>query len=137
MGRPSKLTPERQAKIVQALEAGSYECVAAQYAGVDVTTYCAWKRRGAEEGKGKYYQFLQAVTHALNKSELALATTIRTAGKDDWRAAAWLMERRYKDRWAKREEVTGKDGAPLTPPPDRIVIVAGKFPDVPDADSED
>ena len=31
----------------------------------------------------------------------------------DWRAAAFILERRFPDDYGKRSEVTGKDGGPV------------------------
>jgi hypothetical protein len=39
------------------------------------------------------------------KDEAALLGTIRKAGETDWRASAWILERRYSDTWGKRQEV--------------------------------
>lgn len=45
-GRPALLTPERQDRIVQAVKAGNYLKVAAQWAGVGESTLRVWLQRG-------------------------------------------------------------------------------------------
>ena len=45
-GRPSKLTPEVQEKIVTAIRAGNYAQVAAVYAGIGERTFYRWMERG-------------------------------------------------------------------------------------------
>ena len=39
------------------------------------------------------------------------------AGKTQWQASAWRLERKHQDRWGKRSEVkaevTGKDGGAI------------------------
>jgi hypothetical protein len=46
MARPTKLTPEVQAAIVEAIRAGSFDWVAAQAAGIDPATFREWMGRG-------------------------------------------------------------------------------------------
>ena len=36
--------------------------------------------------------------------------------RPEWTAAAWFLERRISERYARRVEVTGAEGAPLVPP---------------------
>lgn len=43
-------------------------------------------------------------------------TVIEETLKPEWKAAAWVLERRYPNRYAKRLEVTGADGSELVPP---------------------
>ena len=38
---------------------------------------------------------------------------IRLHASGDWRAAAWILERRHPDDYGKRTELTGKDGGPV------------------------
>ena len=45
-GRPSKLTPEVQEKIVTAIRAGNYAQVAAVYAGIGERTFYRWMELG-------------------------------------------------------------------------------------------
>jgi hypothetical protein len=46
MGRPTKLTPERHRRIVEAIRAGCYAEVAARAAGIVPSTYYDWLQRG-------------------------------------------------------------------------------------------
>ena len=48
-GRPTKLTPQVQAKIVQAIVGGNDITVAAAYAGIGESTFYAWLERGRKE----------------------------------------------------------------------------------------
>jgi hypothetical protein len=36
--------------------------------------------------------------------------------RPEWTAAAWYLERVHPDRYRRRTEITGADGAPLVPP---------------------
>ncbi|HXF72327.1 MAG TPA: hypothetical protein VNO79_06935 [Actinomycetota bacterium] len=46
MARPTKLSPEVQARICQAIRAGNYRETAARYAGIGISTFYAWLQRG-------------------------------------------------------------------------------------------
>jgi len=115
MGRPTKLTPEVQEKIVSLVRAGNYPEVAAQAAGISGKTYYEWLRRGESED-GIYREFRQAVKEAQAAAESHAVTIIRKAALDgSWQAAAWFLERSKAERWRRKEnvELTGKDGGPV------------------------
>lgn len=115
MGRPTKLTPEVQEKIVSLVRAGNYPEVAAQAAGVGRSTYYDWMRWADEKGK-PYSDFSEAVKEAQAAAESHAVTIIRKAAMDgSWQAAAWFLERSKAERWRRKEnvELTGKDGGPV------------------------
>ena len=59
--------------------------------------------------------------------ELAAIAVI--AGSDDWRAHAWLLERRFPDRWARRPQRADVDERPVELEPavaDGLDELAGK-----------
>ena len=132
MGRRSKLTEERQKKIITMLKGGVFEETAARAAGVSTSTYYAWKAKGEKQVRGKYRDFLEAVKEALAEAEAYHVMNIRTQSKKHWQASAWYLERKHPELYAKRsfEGALGKDGKPVDPP------VAGKVLVVP-ADIED
>ena len=43
----------------------------------------------------------------LKVSESELVSWIRTAAAKDWKAAAWILERRFPERWARPERIEG------------------------------
>ena len=114
-GRPTKLTPERQEKIVNAIAAGNFFVTAAAYAGIDYETFRAWILRGEKTTSGKYYEFQKAVKDAEARCETAIVAQWRKHVPDNWIAGAAFLERRYPDRWKRRDsrEVTGPRGGPL------------------------
>jgi hypothetical protein len=115
-GRKTKLTPERQAKIVNAIRAGSYVETAAAAAGIDKVTLYRWLKRGGRFPGTIYADFADAVNEATAQAEMRDVLTIsKAAGEGDWRAAAWRLERKYPKRWGtvSRTELTGKDGGPV------------------------
>lgn len=109
MGRPTLLTPEVQARIVEALRKGNYRSTAAAAAGIHRNTLVNWEK-WADEGKAPYVDFLTAMQQAEAEAEMEGLARIRDAkagtpgvsGADPWQKDAWFMERRYASRWCAR-----------------------------------
>lgn len=127
-GRKSKLTPERQEKIVQALASGNYLQVAARYAGIHPNTLNDWLDRGRREqaridddqepseAEATYLELFQKVEQARAQAEVrSLALIQRAANDGTWQAAAWYLERSFPARWGRKQqhEVTGPEGTPV------------------------
>ena len=111
-----KLTPKRYEVIVGMIARGHYNTTAARQAGISPGTMQTWITRGVEEGDGVYYEFSQAVERAKEKGEgVLVGRIIDAADKGDWRAAAWILERKYSKNWSKKSqvEVGGVDGGPI------------------------
>ena len=134
MGRPDRLTPEIQAKVVMYLKRGNYVETAAALAGVSRNAIKEWIRRGNDpHAPKKYRDFLGAVDAAIAEAEdrdigrIDQAAAGWREARDDkgnlimparapnWKAAAWRLERRHPRRWANKErlELTGADGGPI------------------------
>jgi hypothetical protein len=69
---------------------------ACSLAGIHRDTYYEWRRRR---------DLGPRIDAALAEGEAALVATVRQAGGQDWRAAAWILERRYPATWARRVEI--------------------------------
>lgn len=116
-GRPSQLTPELQAKIVQVVRAGNYLKTAAQYNGVGESTLRLWlqKGRAAAEARdhgeevppdqARYLEFLEVITVAQTAAEVAAVTHWRAAFPDDWRAARDYLRATNPGAWASTTRV--------------------------------
>jgi transposase len=115
MGRPTKLTPEVKDRLLSALRAGNYLEPACVYAGISYQTFLNWKERGEREGRGPYFEFLEAINKAMADAEIRAVAQWQQAMPENWQAVRDFLDRRHPDRWRKREELqhTGKDGAPL------------------------
>ncbi|MHC4395626.1 MAG: hypothetical protein ACYS1A_08215 [Planctomycetota bacterium] len=116
MGRKTKLTPKLQDKICDIIRRGNYIEVACGFVGIDVSTYYNWLKWGEAAKSGKYFEFFKAAKRAENEQETLYVENIRKAAFDGvWQASAWYLERKYPERWGRKErkEITGKDGGPI------------------------
>ena len=104
-GRPSKLTPERQKKLVDAIRAGNYYETACTYAGIEYQTFRNWMTAGEQATRGKYFGFFEAITRAEAEAESRAVALWQKAMPDDWRAAQMFLERRHPDRWGKQDKL--------------------------------
>jgi hypothetical protein len=115
MGRPpvpTKLTPARTkqlSKLIAAgmsLEAASYAC--------DITpqTFFGWMRKGREQPSGIYYDFFLAIKKAQAFCEAKCLEQLKIDPR--WPRWAWLLERKFPDRWGRREP---RERPPKAEPP--------------------
>lgn len=129
MGRPSKLNPEVQKRICDALKTGAAHKHAAEYGGIDEATYYNWVDRGKKEGKGMFFEFFQAVKKTEAEAVTQLLATITLAARTHWQAACWILERRHPEeygRWLAKEPAPKFDEE-QAPEIERMrVIIGGK-----------
>ena len=110
MGRRSKATEARIEALLIALGTGCTREAAAGHAGIHRTTLYRW----LENDPG-----LRArVEKAEADVEVRLAAEIVQAAPDDWRAAAWMLERRRPGSYGRAQSaVAAGDAASPTPAP--------------------
>jgi hypothetical protein len=123
-GRPTKLTPEVHRAIVEAIREGASRQAAATRGGVAYATLAEWVARGNgthadREQSAEFAEFAKDLHAAEADFEQSLVKNVMAysamGDKPDWRGPAWILERRFSDRWGKttRTELTGKDGGPV------------------------
>ncbi len=115
-GARPKFTEATVSRLLTAIRAGLPFHLAADAAGISEATFYAWQRGQFPRGAEKHLksQFLEELTRARGDSALRLIATVNRAAPDDWRAAAWILERRFpKDFGRNVLEVTGADGGPM------------------------
>ena len=89
------LDPKRKERYLAALRLGATQRLAAVAAGVGESTADKTLAR-ARAGDPKFKGWAEAVAEAEATSAIAALDTIRKAAADgDWKAAAWLLERRH------------------------------------------
>jgi hypothetical protein len=96
LSRPPKYTPERAERVLQAIHSGCTRRAAASHAGIDETTLYRWV--------GRYASFASDLRAREDEVEIRAVATIQQAWHDDWRAAAWWLERRRPANYARRLE---------------------------------
>lgn len=115
--RSSKLTPDVQKKIIEAISLGNYQDVASQYAGIDRATFYRWMEKGKRDDADPLYaDFAHAVDEAKASAEVRAVVIInRAASEGTWQAAAWWLERTRPKMYGRfdRNEVSGPDGSPV------------------------
>ena len=98
MARPrSKMTPEVEEAVLRGVRLGLHADRAAMAAGVKPSTMRMHKRANPE--------FLTAIKEAEAVAERGFLSRIIQHSQRHWTAAAWMLERRFPDRWSKREHV--------------------------------
>ncbi len=120
-GRPTSLTPEVSAKICKLLRAGNFRETACAAAGVDARSLRNWLKRGAA-GEEPFRKFSEDLDEAEAAAEGTLVVKIQKGALEDWRAAAWLLERRGSKRWGYKAQVEHSAGGTLA---DLLVAVSG------------
>jgi len=101
MARKRKLTPAMTAKLVKALKSGITASAACSIVGIANKTYYEWLKKGREGNGDIYEKFLIAIEKANAEAEKAMLDIITNHSVKHWQAAAWVLERRFRDRWAK------------------------------------
>lgn len=112
-GRPTVFSDEIAETILTYINAGAYIETAAAAAGVEKKTFYLWLKKGKKYDKGedtseegrKLSQFLHAVKVALARAELRDLMLIGKAAQTNWTAAAWRLERKFPDRWGRKDRL--------------------------------
>lgn len=100
------------AKLDASLREGNYVKTAVEAAGIARSTFYNWMKRGTSSAaEDKPYRELRArVEKARAEGESMLVGHIAAKAATDWRAAAWLLERQYPERWGRVSvNARGKD----------------------------
>jgi hypothetical protein len=111
VGAPSLLTDDLRARIERELATGATQATVAQRTGVTARSLKRW----LADGKVVRRQLERAPAAPPPEPELPLparlaqaepglvAALIQAAQRGHWQAAAWLLERSFPDRWARRD----------------------------------
>lgn len=96
MGRKTKLTPTLQARLCAHVTAGASIPAACGLAGISWNTVKDWLALG-REGKAPYAELVEALEVAKNAWAGTTSKRISNATKHDWKAGAWILERRLRE----------------------------------------
>jgi len=90
---------------VDLIRAGNYLEVAATAAGIHRSTLYRWMRHGRDQKRERYRKFLNQVEKAQAEAEARDVAIIAKAAPDDWKAAAWRLERKAPRRYGPRVQL--------------------------------
>lgn len=105
VGRPrSTMTPENVEAILRTVRLGMYPDRAAQMHGVNASSLRSFRDTNEE--------FRTALEKAESDAENSFLGRMIRHTETQWTAVAWMLERRWPERWAKREFVISQDDVP-------------------------
>lgn len=114
--------PQTVEKLMTAISNGySYEACCS-FAGISETAFYDWKQKGkiayAEEERriddgeeiipeerNPFAIFYGDLMQKIAISEITLVNDLKERGVDDWRSRAWMLERRFPERWAQTQNL--------------------------------
>lgn len=99
------ITTEQMVSVDLAIQDGSHRNRALRAAGVSESHY-RQALRMASEGVNPYHDWIVGLEQAEAKAESNLVKSI--ALTKDWRAAAFILERRYPEQWGQKIQVEVK-----------------------------
>jgi len=107
MAAKSKLTPDVQNRICQAITMGAIYEHAAAYGGITYETFRVWREKNPA--------FSLAVKDAEGRAVVGWLVKIEQAASEGmWQAAAWKLERRYPQHYGRTvQEHQGRDGGAI------------------------
>lgn len=109
VGRPIKLDAHTIEIIAAATRAGHPRHAAATAAGIHTRTLYTWLAQAeadADEGLATVYaQLHHALARAEAEAEVRMVELVRAHAVGDWKAAAWILERRHPERYGRRDKV--------------------------------
>lgn len=95
-GRPAVWNPDLEAKLFEGIEAGISLEGACDRVGISYSTFN--NRRNADAA------FNERVRLAISQAEWELVNIIKSGAAKDWKAAAWMLEKRLPKTYGKKEE---------------------------------
>lgn len=116
------LNAEITEKAEELLKEGHYVQTICNYFGISEQTWYNWYNKGEEyhelpeeELYSKpnalvYIEFFEAVKRGSARGEMNALDVIHKHSKKKWQAAAWFLERRFRDRWGRVKQDEGGEG---------------------------
>ena len=113
--KPKLVDQELKERLLEAIRLGMYTEHACAYAGIASRTFRLWREK-AENGVEPYASFWLEVNKAEADAIIRRVARIEQAGKEgQWQADAWLLERKYPDKFGRKEklQLQGEPNAPV------------------------
>jgi len=127
MGRRLKLTPELIEQAAKLIAGGNYASTVFQMLGVGESTWYRWLEKGRDsKGRSIYREFWESIQKAEAAAEARAVSGVMAAGRRNWTAYAWYLERKFPDRWGHKakiqQEISGPGGQPVSVAVDLSVL---------------
>lgn len=104
---PRKLTEDVEKRLCEAIALGCSKTMASRLAGVDPSTLWRWTEQGeadlAQEKDSAYCKLRNGLKKAEAAFQAYALTVIHDAAPKNWQAAAWLLERKHPEEWARKD----------------------------------
>ncbi len=104
MARPTKITPEILERLRHAFAIGCTDEEASAYADIATSTLYEYLKKNQEFSEER---------NDLKKKPVLKAKETIVRGLNKPNIAQWYLERKLKDEFSQRSEVTGAEGEPL------------------------
>lgn len=110
----TKLTPAVHQQLKVLLAQGLHRVTACGAVRITPKTLRNWLDRG-EQGEEPFASFALDIAEAEAAYEAGLQDSIRMHAPEDYKAAAFLIERRFPKNWGAKQAIehSGPDGAPI------------------------
>ena len=118
-GRKTKLNADVQKRICDALQKGNTRRVACLVGGIAEQTLSNWLNKGENPRLKKdgspykedepFIEFLGSIKKAEATAEQEALVHIKNAMPDSWQAAAWYLERKRPQDWAKQDRNAARE----------------------------
>lgn len=105
IGRPQTYNQERADRVCEAVRRGLTYKQAASYAGISYSTLNRWRIEGQQDDSAsEFREFWKAFEQAGGEAAFrCLGYIDEAASRGDWKAAAWMLERRYPKEWGRSQ----------------------------------
>lgn len=95
--------------LIAAVKLGAPREAACASVGITSLSLRNWLA-AANDGDERYVAFAEEFRREEANFERHLIASILKAGQSDWKAHAWILERKNKADWSMRPELSGADG---------------------------
>ena len=96
-----KFTDEIKQKLIVYRQNGLSKCKCAKMAGINESTLYDWINKGKKAKRGKYREWYLAFEKAYVEFEAYHLQ--RIIDDDSWQSSAWILERKFKNEYAKQD----------------------------------
>ena len=130
-GRKTRLEiqPKLLEELCEILLSGNTIRTACQTMGLSESTFHDYIRRGDPSQPAhepRFAQFSQAITRARAEGKRELVRLVAKAAKEDWRAAAFLLERSWPEEYGRRAPEEVEVLTKTQQPPPNITVTVGR-----------